>query len=136
MARDIYGRTTGPEPTPLEADAQGHVKVPVKTPVELVCRVELTQPIEHARLSISRPAGVEQIGSRALTSSIAGAEERDDAFHFFIGRWETGVHEIRFPIRAELVGTVMVPWPDLETMYTDSPATAYDAATVWKIEGK
>jgi hypothetical protein len=108
-------------------------------PVEVVCRVELTKDLEHARLTIPRPAGVEMIPSLLFVpgkAGIAGAEERDDAFHFFIDQWKAGVHEVRFLVRAELTGTVGAPWPEIEPMYADSPTMAIDAATVWRLEAK
>jgi|GEM_PF-2609504 len=123
-------------PTPaIPRDARGRLPVPLGTTVELRCVVDLRKAVSHARLTIPRPCGVELVRSSRFDGQ-AGAEERDDAFHFFIERWPAGQYEIRLLVRAEVAGTIAAPAPQLEPMYADALNTWVEAPLEWRVEPK
>ncbi len=123
-------------PSPAIApDAGGRLPIPLGATVELSCIVELKKEAYHTRLTIPRPCGVELVRAPWFRGQ-AGAEERDDAFHFFIEHWPAGRHEVRLLVRAEVAGTVAAPAPQLEPMYADALNTWSQAPREWNISAK
>jgi len=122
-----------PEEQPLQVDRQARVVVPRGATLRIVLHVRLTGPIEHARLTIPRPAGFELVRPIRPAQGTAGIESRDEAWHFFIDRWDRGERKVDFLVRAELEGTVSTPPPELVPMYDDPLPTAVFGPQLWEI---
>jgi len=114
-------------------DRAGRIAVPRGVTLEVRVDVELTRPVSHVRLTVPRPCGVELLRPPQVGSGVVATEERDDALHFFIEHWEQGSRQIRFPVRAEVSGTVFAPQPEFVPMYADSLPTAVAAPVQWVV---
>jgi len=76
---------------------------------------------------------VELVRAPRPAAGVVATEQRDDALHFFVDRWEKGIHRVGFLVRAEVSGNVSVPVPELVPMYDDTQATAVFAPTGWAV---
>jgi len=114
-------------------DASGTIRLPRGKTLEVQLQAQLARPISHACLTVPRPCGVELVRGVKAADGVVAVEQRDNAFHFFIERWEKGTHQMCFLVRAEVAGTVSSPPPELELMYTDSLPTAVHAPTRWVV---
>lgn len=123
-----------PERTAIEPDAEGRITVPRGVTLEMLVEARLDEPVAHARLTVPRPAGFELVRTARAGGGLAATEERDEAWHFFIDRWDRGCHVLRFLVRAELAGPVTAAPLELAPMYDDSRPTAVFAPTLWQIE--
>jgi len=123
-----------PEREAVDQDRAGRVTVQRGVTLQFVVEVELERQIEHARLTVPRPCGFELMRTAKASDGVAATEEHDDAWHFFIERWDGGIHKLDFLVRAELCGTVTTPPPELAPMYDDSRWTAVFAPKTWRME--
>jgi hypothetical protein len=119
----------------LTPDAGNRMAVPRGATLEIQLEVELQQAVSHARLTLPRPCGLELVRAPRLENGLVAIESRDDAVHFFIDQWRPGKHQIAFPARAEVAGTISAPAPELVPMYGDSLPTAVAGAATWIVQG-
>jgi len=122
-----------PQREEAAVDRSGRIAVRRGVTLEVLVDVELTRPVSHVRLTVPRPCGVELLRPPQVGSGVVASEERDNAMHFFIEHWEPGSRQIRFPVRAEVSGTVFAPQPEFVPMYADSLPTAVSAPVQWVI---
>ena len=115
-------------------DASGRIAIPRGVTLQIEVEAVLTRPVAHARLTIPRPCGVELVRPPRPAQGVVATEQRDEALHFFIERWEKGTHRLSFLARAEVSGTVAAPPPQLAPMYDDPLPTAVFAPRVWIIK--
>ena len=124
------------QPLRREVAPDGAGRLPVACGVTHEVEIEATlkRPVSHARLTLSRPCGMELVHAPQRVDGIVAIEVRDDAVHFFIDHWEPGRHRIAFSVRAEVSGAVAAPPPELVPMYGDSLPTAVTGATAWDVK--
>ena len=102
--------------------------------IEYTLNIHSTVDLDYCRVTIPRPAGIELVDKPVLGKGLVAFEERNDAFHFFIEKWARGNHSIKLHLRADLVGTVFAPQPQLAPMYGNALKVMVSAPHTWLIK--
>lgn len=122
-----------PAKVAITPDAQNILTVKRGETLELSLVCTLESSLSYLRLSLPRPCGIELLQPPRIRDGVVAFEQRDDGLHFFINAWEKGRHVVKFRVRAEVVGTVFAPLPELAPMYGDLVPVAISAPTGWRI---
>jgi hypothetical protein len=127
----------GPDEQEILPDASGTLRVRCGETLRIRLTCETRRPLDHLRVSLPRPCGVELIrtpkpGDPGKPKEFVAFEEHDDAFHFFFERCERRI-EVDFLVRPQVSGRVSSPPPEMEPMYSDPVTVKVSAPCVWQI---